>query len=405
MQANDHRRSMLPKKMTARQNLIHTEERQRPNPNCTSKARNMSMLPPDNLGRSRSVREPVSRTSQISRASSSASTRSLNFTKPSDDGNELVKLQSRPRTRSGAQEPQRTSKVSLHGRSLSQQVPATSAPRPCLLPPRSSTHVSMKDHRPVFSTLQQYYSPKKAMVASRPLDNPNEPDPATGHDFHLQLELAQLHIMHRSAATVQTQWEKSAQNSFQRRFDHLHARHTELKEIAHQQRTVLNQLALAEWCREEPTSRIAEKVHQLSRNMVDIQNLLDSEGKYTRVLEIFQSWFGQATSMQHSRKRGIYNAGPELAFIDGIGDGWKAEAMVLERELTYCFRELKGFGEVRSGSSIGRILFLYNSVVSNLLSELDLVQWIENEIMAQESTWVEEAITKLSSNVSNNIQS
>ena len=73
--------------------------------------------------------------------------------------------------------------------------------------------------------------------------------------------------------------------------------------------------------------------------------------------------------------------------------------MVLERELTYLLRELKAFGEIRATSSLGRILSLHKTLVSNLMEELDVIQWIENETLAYEGTLLEQKINKLSSSV------
>lgn len=143
----------------------------------------------------------------------------------------------------------------------------------------------------------------------------------------------------------------------------------------------------------------------LSRNISDVCNLLDTEGKYTRIVEIFESWFAQALRIREQRESKAEKIGRGLEFIEGLGDGWKAEAMVLERELTYCLRELKGFGSVQGGSSLGRTVELYSKLITGLIEELDAVQWIENEIMVQETGWVEKAIHGLASNVSDDIGS
>lgn len=219
------------------------------------------------------------------------------------------------------------------------------------------------------------------------------------------MDLAQLHLLHRSAAIVQAQWERSAQEAFQHRFDALCERHSELKEIAHQQQTLINQLALVHWSQGKSGTQTADKVQLLSRNLSDVCNLLDVEGKYTRILKIFESWFTQALDIRGQREAKAATAERSLSFIEGIGDGWKAEAMVLERELTYCLRDLKGFGTVRHTSSLGRILSLYDKMVVSLLEELDVIQWIENAIMVQETSWVESTVHKLASNVSNDIGS
>ena len=236
-------------------------------------------------------------------------------------------------------------------------------------------------------------------VPSKRLLQETNQDAATGSLHALHLELVQLHLMHQSAHKVQRQWEESANAHFQNRFDDLYARHVELREIAYEQQTMLNQIALVEWCQGIPSSQVAEKVRTLSRNIADLKALLEPEGKYAKVVEVFESWFKQAQGTQALRKSGDAQSKKKLTFIKGIGDGWKAEAMVLERELTYCSREINAFGDVSNDSSLGRILSLHKTFVANLLGELDVVQWIEGQTMGEEAVWMETTIQKLSSNI------
>ncbi|KAK4694765.1 hypothetical protein P7C71_g2867, partial [Lecanoromycetidae sp. Uapishka_2] len=221
------------------------------------------------------------------------------------------------------------------------------------------------------------------------------------------MELTQLHLLHRSAPSIQFQWEQSAKDHFQQHFTTLCERHVELKEIAQQQQTLINQLALVQWSHGKTGSQITEKVQTLSRNITDVCLLLDEDGKYARILEIFEEWFSQVLRLREERetKSERKKGRKGLDFLEGIGDGWKAEAMVLERELTYCLRELKEFGTVPEGSSLGRVVKLYGRLVANLIEELDVVQWIENEVMVREGAWVESTIHKLASNVSNHVGS
>lgn len=79
--------------------------------------------------------------------------------------------------------------------------------------------------------------------------------------------------------------------------------------------------------------------------------------------------------------------------------------MVLERELTYSARDLDSFGEVQETSSLCRILSMYRNLLFGLLEELDIIQWIENEIMTQDTLWIESTIHNLASKVSDDIYS
>lgn len=269
---------------------------------------------------------------------------------------------------------------------------------------------SLKSQRPEFSTLQQHFTPKK-------MAKPSEPSPVSHIDSKeeapsaeillLQMELTQLHLLHSSASSVHIEWQQSAKDHFQQHFTTLCERHVELKEIAQQQQSLINQLALVQWSHSKTGPQIAEKVQIISRNITDVCILLDTDGKYTRILDIFEEWFTQALRIREEResRNDSKKAGRRLDFIDGIGDGWKAEAMVLERELTYCLRELKGFGSVQEGSSLGTLVELYSRLIDGLIEELDVTQWIENEVMVQESSWAEKTIRKLASHVSDDIGS
>lgn len=260
----------------------------------------------------------------------------------------------------------------------------------------------------MFTAMQQTFTSKRP-GSSRP-SSPSvlpvgQEDIASTDCFHSQMELAQLHLMHRSALSVQLQWEQSAEEVFRHRFTAICERHIELKEISQQQQALINSLALVQWADGRSGSLLAEKVALLSRRIAEICSLVDYGGKYNRTLDIFESWFGQVLRIRKQRQLGSVNGDNSMDFVEGIGDGWKAEAMVLERELTYLSRDLGAFGSVQATSSLGRVQALYSKLVLNLIEELDVIQWIENEITIQETSWVEQAIDGLASTVDNDLGS
>ena len=356
------------------------------------------------VGRSRSIRESTKEQTAKSQASQST-TRKPSAGRPSR--HETIATPAPTRLTSGSSNVRTTGKAPFHGRSVSQQLDPKATSRLGSIRTPSLRQSSVNNQKPAFSAMQQRFTPKKAK--SRPTSPSTQPlgmDKIPSADiFHLQMELAQLHLLHRSAATVQKQWEGSARASLQQRFSALQERHVDLKDIAHQQQILINQLGLVSWSQGKTGTQIAEKLQLLSRNISDVGNLIDAEGKYTRILEIFESWFAQALDIREKRDVKATKTGKDLGFNEGLGDGWKAEAMVLERELTYCLRDLKGFGILHDVSSLGRILSLYSRLVVSMLEELDLIQWIENDIMVQETCWVERTIHNLASNVSEDIGS
>ena len=321
----------------------------------------------------------------------------------------LSQPHSQARKSSGRWDSQSDAKEPYRGRSMSQQVRPTATSghlQSKTFPQRQS---SMKNPRPALSGMQQHLNPKKTMQADSSTLSSSQPmcSDATpsGDILHLQMDLAQLHILHRSVFPVQVQWEKSARESLEHQFSALCERHIELKEVAHQQQTLMNQFSLVQWSQGRSGTQIAEKVQLLSHNVSDVCDLLDPDGKQSHILKVFESWFTQALRVRGQRESNSKSNGRDLDFVEGIGDGWKAEAMVLEREMTYSARDLEGFGEVSSISSLGRLLSTYKRLVSGLLEELDIIQWIENEIMAQEASWIERTIRNLASNVSGSIDS
>ena len=150
---------------------------------------------------------------------------------------------------------------------------------------------------------------------------------------------------------------------------------------------------------------VAERVQTLSRIIGEVETMLDEGegGKFGRVIGVWERWLEQAEKVREGRKAdGQGSKG--LVFIEGVGDGWKAEAMVLERELGYFLRDLGRFGEVRGDSSLGRLMRGWVALVKGLEEELDLLQWIEAEIMTEEEVWVEGIVGELGRGVTEGIR-
>ena len=254
--------------------------------------------------------------------------------------------------------------------------------------------------KPEFSVKQQRYSPKRkdpTSIHQEKIASKLFPGVSTKDITELQAELLQLHILHRSAHKTQQEWKMSAQTSLRHRFEELQTRQEEIKEVSHQQRALLNQFALSEWSQGHSSTDVAEKIEQLSQNIAEVDALLDVRGRYVHVLRVFESWYNRAREILNLRSSETNASTSESCMIEGIGDGWKAGALVLERELTYSLRDFKAFGVVRGTSSLSKIILLHETLVSNMLEELDLIQWIEHELMERESTWVEQRIDILTS--------
>ena len=204
-----------------------------------------------------------------------------------------------------------------------------------------------------------------------------------------QLELGQLHLLHRSASTTQVQWQESAKAYFQNRFEALQGQHDELQEIAHQQQVLINQLALLEWSEGKSGTQNAEDVQSFSKAIAEIASLLATNGKYTLLVADFESWFTQSQHVLNQEEPDWSEPNLPNAIMAGIGDEWKTDAILLERELAYFLRDMKSFRVVRSSSTLGRLQALYSKLIASLIEELDMIQWLEDEIAVGSSVRVE----------------
>ncbi len=305
-------------------------------------------------------------------------------------------------TMSAMKQARPESTIPRHGRSNSRQLSANIVP-PMSLPP------SKQEQRPAFSTLQQHFTPKKVTKAPTasflgpPPGKQDGDNTLPGEISRLQMELAQLHLLHRDSIKIQAQWEKSAERSLQRRFESLSKQHVELKEIACESQALINQSTLVAWCQHLSDFEIAEKVQILSRCIVEISSILSFDSKISRIFRLFEAWSTRASWIQEIRRHSTKGEGQALEFIEGIGDDWKAEVDILNTKLSYLSRELKSLGEVRERSSISRVLVMLQSIVSNLTCGHDLIRRIEHEVMAQETVWVQEMVKNLGNNVANDI--
>ena len=306
------------------------------------------------------------------------------------------------RNMSVTKQPQLESTLQRPIRSSSKQSSVSNLPSMSLLP-------SKKDQRPAFSTLQQHFTPKKTTKAptasffAPPSSKQHHDDTCLGEIGHLQMELAQLHLLHRNASTIQAQWEKSAERNLQCRFENLSKQHLELKEIACESQALINQSALLLWCQNLSDVQIAEKVQLLSWCFVETGGMLDSQSRYSRIISLFAAWSDRASQIRVARDHSIHGFSLNLDFIESIGDSWTTELVTLNKKLSSISRELESLGEVPKESSVSRVLVVLKSIVSNLMVELEVIRSIEDEIMTQEISWVQDMIKNLADDVDDDV--
>lgn len=261
----------------------------------------------------------------------------------------------------------------------------------------SSRKTSARDQRPPFSALKQHFSPKKSLKApttsfsAQPKGNTHT---TSTEVFQSQIELMQLYLLHRSAAEVLVQWQQSADQSMKNRFTLFCKRQFNFQCYVRSQQASINQSALLAWCEDASNVELAQNVQLFSRNILELYRLVDSGGKYVSVLRQFESWFTSACYLQDSRKytRALRQS-PD--FIEGIGDDWKAEIAVLERKLATCSRQLRSIRKPQENSALGHVLSAFQTMVANLMDELDVIQRIEKDVLAQEISRIERQVEDL----------
>lgn len=296
--------------------------------------------------------------------------------------------------------------VSRHTRPRAQQLPKLSLSDPLIL---STTETALRktsgsfqqQQRAPFSTLQQQFFPKKSLkVPTTTLFLPAASKHSGTHelsngDIQIQTELIQLHLLLRSAVEVQHLWEISAKLCLQSHFELLREKHVKLDRLIKSRQATKNHSALVAWCDAMSKLELSEKLQLLSHNNLEISTLLESGGKFTRVLDSFKPWFSRAHRIRNTRKIPPGSVGCDPEFIESIGDDWRLEVATLEMKLASYSRDLRNVVMPLANSNLACFLLSLQKLVGNLLEELDVIRGIERDVMAEETIWIESAIPKL----------
>lgn len=292
--------------------------------------------------------------------------------------------------------PALTEASQRHSRSRTQQLlDVTTLPSAEVATRKTST---THPQRPPFSTLQRHFSPKKSLkgaiapVHAQPTTKHGGSHELSSENVRIQTELTQLHILLHPAVEVQKQWERSAKKRLQSHFGHLRGRHIQLKEHAQSHQATVNRSALVAWCDDLPSLKVAEKLQLLSHSIQEISALIESEGRYTRILNSFELWFARACRIRDLRDRPSDSTGQGLEFIESIGDDWKIEIAGLEMKLSSCSRELRNLGKLQGSSTLAHFLLSFQRAVTNFLDELSIIRAIESDLMTQEISEIEAMI-------------
>ncbi|KAF3769871.1 hypothetical protein M406DRAFT_220945, partial [Cryphonectria parasitica EP155] len=275
--------------------------------------------------------------------------------------------------------------------------------------------------RPAFNTLQQHYSPARNL-APKPLTStylaPPTPSklPAnialSSETAKVQAELLQLHLLHRDADVVAASWHASARERLGRRFAELAEADAKVaaEEAAVQQARDL--AALRSWGGAAAAAAaggrgkgLEDRIQVLDGVLSGLWSVGGPGGRHARAVRRFEKWFDHLTAAMEARCQagglGALMASGEVAFIGELDPAWRDEVSSLSRKLDSWRTQLsqledgipddgegKGEGDDQPQSSLARILAGCRGMVCGMLAELNVMEHIEREAIAEEAAWV-----------------
>ncbi|KKY39276.1 hypothetical protein UCDDA912_g00696 [Diaporthe ampelina] len=261
--------------------------------------------------------------------------------------------------------------------------------------------------KPAFNTLQQHYSPARNL-APKPLTSsylaPPSPSklPAniaiSSETAKLQTELLQLHLLHRDADSVTASWHASAKQRLGQRFAELARRDEEVSRDEADVEEARNLAALMAWGGSEG---LDGKIQVLDAILSGVWSLGEPSGRYTRAVRKFENWADQARRAVEARRLagglGALMDDDEVGFVAELDPAWKDEVSSMARKLDSWRRQLGQIesgvvdvdqGEDQKSSSLARLLSGCRSQVHGMLAELDMMEQIERDALAQEAAWI-----------------
>lgn len=261
-----------------------------------------------------------------------------------------------------------------------------------------------KQPRPAFSTLQQHYTPRKVGKAltstflhpSAPEVGPNT---ISADVASLQAELLQLHLLHEASARTNKEWELSAMENLRDHFNHATNLHKIMRAEEMQGLEERNLRALRDWTSGQTHCSLTEHIQILSGPLQELPSLVDSEGRFGRLIEQFETWIMWADEVSAARLLEAEMNRPSLESVEALGDSWKAENAALTRKLTSYSSDLGRLTQPASGSSIAIVVASCQQLVDGLLNELQIMRKIELDIVAREQTWVEAGLKAIARDV------
>lgn len=282
-------------------------------------------------------------------------------------------------------------------------VPSTTKPiqpDPALVAPKS---------RPQFSTYQQHYSPKKQTKPPTPTPgaapgSDGLPIPTSWPDIAaLQTELLQLSLFHSNSLQKHADWKAESETHLRKKYDDVAGQYRAMLGEEKRCQSQLNAQALDCWlqnCRDNRGSHdFPEQIQILSQLLPDLVTG-GMNGRYSRVVETFESWFQEAEFVRHHRdSHGTLDGD---VFLDPLDRCWKEELHDLSLKLEHCARQLQSlvtldFGEMErlEQSALVRVAKGLAESVKLMMQELRVMHALEAELVRAEREAVSRLATQL----------
>lgn len=257
-----------------------------------------------------------------------------------------------------------------------------------------------KTTRPAFSTLQQHFTPRK--TGKVPTATILHPAPAVTSNslppeiVSLQIDLLQLHLLHKNAAEVSGLWEMSAKRELRLKFDEVASMYQVMIEHERSGQEQKNLLALLEWTSDRSTASLVEHIQILSGPLHELPSLITAGGRFQRLASAFEQWESWVLEVRSARQN---RTEVGLGSIEGLGDAWLAEHAALTRKLTSFARDSEGLSQPAEGSSIASVVTSCKTLLAGLLEELRVMQIVEADVVSNEKEWVETRLQGIAADI------
>lgn len=162
-----------------------------------------------------------------------------------------------------------------------------------------------------------------------------------------------------------------------------------------------NIAALIAWGGAKGEEGLEDKIQVLESVLSGLWSLGEPGGRHARVVRKFEKWVDQMMAAVEARRKasgaGALMEDDEIAFVGEMDLAWKDEVSSLARKLDGWRRQLKQvevglpeeeMEEAQQRSSLVRILAGCRSQLYDMLAELDIMQQVERDAIAQEAEWI-----------------